>query len=370
MRKTIKQIFYKNKSSGDYLKKSYVLGLFYYKENIKIYSKEFRIIGLPFWKKKIKQGFEKYYLFGLVVFQKSSRKRLYNTILKEIQNKYEHIFINFNCSGETYLFLSYINPPPNSIFIATRKYHIDLCRMMHPNIECIYLPDIINLRSFDNVYKEEYKDKTFYNILPFKHFVRLEKNLKNGLDVHYCKEICKTMGVEYSANTKFPTVSENAKNSALDKAKRIGLNLNNFIFLCPESQSNEDPKEDFWKNIINDFYNKGYDVFLNVLEQNPKFGTAKTCFLTFEEVYYIASLSKKIIGLRSGFIEYLTSIKNVPITCYYTDFKDRCKLKPIDAETVLKGFSLKKLPNVEAKNITETICHKNNNKEKICCLKK
>lgn len=52
MGKTIKQILYKNKSSGDFLKKSYLSGLFYYKENLKTYSKEFRILGIPFWKKK------------------------------------------------------------------------------------------------------------------------------------------------------------------------------------------------------------------------------------------------------------------------------------------------------------------------------
>lgn len=353
MGKTIKQILYKNKSSGDFLKKSYLSGLFYYKENLKTYSKEFRILGIPFWKKKIKQGFEKYYLFAIVFFQKSSRKFLYNTILKEIPNKYEHIFINFNCSGETYLFLSYINPPPNSVFIATRKYHVDLCRMMHPGIECIYLPDVINLRSFDDIYKEEYKDKTFYNILPFNHFVKLEKDLRQGKDIHYCKAICETMELKYSTEANLPVISEEVKQSALNKANRIGLNLEKFVFLCPESQSNENPAKDYWINLTNEFYTQGYDIFINTMFLDPDYGVGKTCFLTFDEAYYIASLSKQIIGLRSGFIEVLTTIKNVPITCLYTDFKDRGKLKPIDAETVLKGFSLKYLPNVNINNITE-----------------
>lgn len=355
MRKIIKHIFYKNKSCGDYIKKSYLFGLFYYKENLKNFEREFRLLGLPLWKKKVKKGFEKYYLFGLVFFQKSSRKILYNTILKELRNKYEHIFIHFNCSGETYLFLSYINLPANSVFIATRKYHVDLCKMMHPNIECIYLPDVINLRSFDNVYKEKYGGKIFYNILPFNHFVELEKDLRKGKDVHYCEAICETMGIEYSKNARYPAISDNAKKSALNKANRIGLNLDNFIFICPESQSNENPADKFWIEIADDFYSKGFDVFLNILNLKPEYGVAKTCFLTFEEAYYIASLSKRVIGLRSGFIEYLTSIPNLPITCYYTDFKNRGKLKAINAKTVLRGFSLKKLPNVSFKLIKEEV---------------
>lgn len=349
------KILYKDKSTENTIKKSFLFGLIYFKKDKKTSKSEIRILGLPCLRKKFSKGRENFYFLGLIIFSLDSKRAMYKEIIKNIGNRYVNIYINFNCSGETYLYLSYLKPQNSSVFIATKKYHIDLCKMLHPNIDCIYLPNIIHLRGFDNAYKEDYMWYTFYNILPFNHFVRLEKNLRKGLDVHYCKEICKTMGVEYSPNAKFPTVSENAKNSALDKAKRIGLNLDNFVFLCPESQSNEDTDKDFWGNLVDDLYNKGYDVFLNALNQNPKYGTAKTCFLTFEEAYYIASLSKEIIGLRSGFIEYLTSIPDIPITCYYTDFKDRGLLKPLSAEQVLNGFTLKALPNTNIRHIKEVV---------------
>lgn len=351
----LKKYLYQNKSNKKYLKLYYICGLIYYKENKQNKNYEFRIFGFPFLKKKVKQGFEKFYLFGVAYFKKSSRKLLYKKVIEEISEKYKHIYINFNCSGETYLFLTYLYPPKDSVFIATKKYHEDLCKMLHPEIDCIYLPDVIHLRSVDNVYTEKYKGRTFYNIFPFMHFVKLEKNIRKDLDIHYCKEICKTMGIEYSIIAKLPLISEDVKSSALKKMHRIGLNLDKFVFLCPESQSNEDPADDFWINIIENYYNKGYDVFLNVINLQPKYGTAKTCFLTFEEAYYIASLSKEIIGLRSGFIEYLTSIQNVPITCYYSDFKDRGILPALDAKRVLKGFSLKYLPNVNIDLIQEEI---------------
>lgn len=347
------KLIYTKKSNDNYIKIKYFLGLIYYKESSKTFTKEIRFFGLPFFKRKFSKGREKFYFFGFMVFSVDSKRTMYKEIVRRIGKHYANVYINFNCSGETYLYLSYLNPKDSSVFIATQKYHIDLCKMMHPNVDCIYMPEIFQLRGFDDTYEENYKWWRFYNVLPFNHFVRLENNLRKGLDVHYCKEICKTMGIEYSTSAKLPTVSENAKNSALGKAQKIGLNLNNFIFLCPESQSNKDLNDGFWKNIVDDLYNKGYDVFLNVLNLHPKYGTAKTCFLTFEEAYYIASLSKEIIGLRSGFIEYLTSIKNIPITCYYTDFNDRGLLKSMDAETVLKGFSLKKLPNVDTKFIRE-----------------
>lgn len=354
MSKSFCKLLYKYITTTDFIKKSYFLGIVYYKKNLKDSSSEIRIFGLPFWKKKFRRGKERFYLLGLLYWRRSSKKKLYNTILEYVEPKYSNIYINFNCSGETYLFLSYIKPSKDSIFIATKKYHKDLCRMMHPEIDCIYLPDIVYLRSLDNnnIYKEEYKGKTFYNILPFNYFVRFEDNLRKGKEVHYCEEICKTIGIEYTKEAKKPIISEETKQNTLMKVKRIGLNLDNFVFLCPESQSNENPKDSFWIDLTDTLYSKGYDIFINTISLKPEYGTGKTCFLTFDEAYYLASLSKKIIGLRSGFIEMLTS-NNVPIICYYTDFKNRGLLKSINAERVLKGFSLKKLPNVKPDNIFE-----------------
>lgn len=167
------------------------------------------------------------------------------------------------------------------------------------------------------------------------------------------------MGIKYSTKAKLPNISEEIKISTINKVKRINLNLDNFIFIAPESQSNKDPKEDFWQDIIEKSYKEGVDVFLNIMQLNPKYGTAKTCYLTFEEGYYLASLSKKIIGLRSGFIEPLTSIQKIPVTCYYTDFEDRGLLKHISSEKVLKGFSLKELPNVNIELIKEFDLNRN-----------
>lgn len=76
--------------------------------------------------------------------------------------------------------------------------------MMHPEIECVYIPDILPLRGIDNIYKETYKGRTFYNILPFKHFIKLENDLRRGINLHYCEEICKTMGVNYSKKQECP----------------------------------------------------------------------------------------------------------------------------------------------------------------------
>ena len=96
---------YKNKVTNNYVKRYFLFGIFYYKKDIKTFEEEFRILGLPFWMKKVKKGFEYFYLFNVWYYRKNCKKLLYSTILKNIDNKYKHIYMNFNCSGETYLFL-------------------------------------------------------------------------------------------------------------------------------------------------------------------------------------------------------------------------------------------------------------------------
>lgn len=344
---------YNKKFENNAEKTSILFGIFKKKYYPKRYCMEFRVLGIILFRSKVNKGIKKYFLLGLPVWFTNTRFELYQRVLDTLPKKYDNIYVNYNCSGETYLSLAYLKPLKNSVFIATKKYHVDLCHMMHPEVDCFYIPELLPLRGIDNIYKENYKNVNFYNILPFQHFINLESSMRKNLPIHYCEAICNTIGIDINANATSPIISESIKHSALQKAKRISLNLDNFIFLCPESQSNISPSTTFWKKLVDELYAKNYDVFINMLELKDEYGIGKTCFLTFEEAYYLASLSKCIIGLRSGFIEPLTSIKNLPIFCLYTDFKDRGLLKSISSDVVMKSFSLKKLPNVLIKNIFE-----------------
>ena len=69
--------------------------------------------------------------------------------------------------------------------------------------------------------------------MPFNHFVKLEKDLRQGKDIHYCKAICETMELKYSTEANLPVISEEVKQSALNKANRIGLNLEKICISLP-----------------------------------------------------------------------------------------------------------------------------------------
>lgn len=91
--------------------------------------------------------------------------------------------------------------------------------------------------------------------------------------------------------------------SMLEKVSKTGLNLDKFVFIAPEAQSCKLYDEDFWCELINQFQAKGYDVFVNLVEDDVKLKSAidyKTCDLNFAEAFALARRSKKIVSLRSG----------------------------------------------------------------------
>ena len=92
-------------------------------------------------------------------------------------------------------------------------------------------------------------------------------------------------------------ISEETQNSALVKAKALGIKLDKFVFLMPFARSIEMLPKDFWEDIEANLRNKGYDIVYN----SKKFSVA--------EAYVLASKAKAIISLRSGFNDVLCEIK-------------------------------------------------------------
>ena len=96
---------------------------------------------------------------------------------------------------------------------------------------------------------------------------------------------------------------------------QMNLNRDRFIFLSPEATTISPIPNHLWQDFIDKVREKGYDVFLNTT-CSPQLEGCKSCFLDFEEAYELASYAKAIIGLRSGFLETLTTI-NTPFHVIY-----------------------------------------------------
>ena len=110
----------------------------------------------------------------------------------------------------------------------------------------------------------------------------------------------------------------------------------NFIFLSPEAKSVLPINENFWKKLKAQINKKGYEIIQN--EKN----------LTFEEAYYIASLSKGIITLRSGISELLSML---PIQQHIIYTKH--KFSKISVNKTKEVHSIVNYPFVDCKLIYE-----------------
>lgn len=139
-----------------------------------------------------------------------------------------------------------------------------------------------------------------------------------GSKEHFLEAFAKELNIDLSKidMTKEPIISNKAKKSALEKVEQINLDLNNFIFISPEASSIDELPKRFWENIVNSYRKKGFDVFNNITNWQNYVKNTKTCNLTIEEAYVIASHAKRIIGLRSGFLELFLTL-DVPMDVIY-----------------------------------------------------
>ena len=159
---------------------------------------------------------------------------------------------------------------------------------------------------------------------------------------------------ENEINFRNPVLSYENEASMLKKIENLKLNLDNFVFIAPEAQSCMLLDNSFWVSLIKSFKEKGYDVFVNLVDNSVDLTGAeyKSCFLTYSEVFALAQKSKKIISLRSGLTEFLVQT-NIPVDVLYTKFRNRHFYDDMSVEQVMSGFSIRKLYNVNPKLINE-----------------
>ena len=149
-------------------------------------------------------------------------------------------------------------------------------------------------------------------------------------------------------------VPESVKSIVNDKISLLNLNIEKFIFIAPEAQSCKLLSNKFWINLINNFQDLGYDVFVNLVDNNIDLTGAKykSCYLTYMEAFELACKAKKIVSLRSGFAEFLLQT-NVPADVLYTKFKNRHFYNDMSVEQVMSGFALNKLLHINSDALRE-----------------
>lgn len=325
-------------------------------------EKDIKVLGHSIIKRIEKDNYRRYYINGIEVKKLSLLKEFKKQYFKYFDKQYDDIYILRANSGETYLTLTYIldvlikrNGSKNPLLVATLPYHVDMIKMIYPQIPYIYTKKLrINLAG-DSFQIDNFR---FFLLFASPHFKQVEYDIKHNPlgEHHYFKSILKRVNITNSdISMRKITIPFEAEQSMLNKIAKTGLNIDNFVFLAPEAQSCKLYDEDFWCELINQFQARGYDVFINLVDNEVKLKEAvgyKTCYLTFAEAFALAKRSQRIVSLRSGFTEFLLQT-GVPIDVLYTKFRHRHFFDDMDIYHVMSGFGITKIPFVNKSKIRE-----------------
>ena len=300
---------------------------------------EIQILGIPvlsFGTKETSSGFEKY----INTFPKSKETQTLKHIIKQIPKEHDGIFLMRAGLGEAYLFcylyseLKEKYKLKNPCVVCHRPIYKDLISLFHPQLPFYHI-EIDKGSAFSAlIHKNNKYHKVFININPSPLW-QLQNLLKKYETQNYPKHYAEAI-LDFNDAKKFnytqPIITKQIKEQALEKVK--GLNLKKFVFIVPSANFVINLENSFWQNFFKKLQTLGYDIFQN------------TPNLTIAEAFYIASLSKAIIGLRCGFVEILSSL-TVPKHIIYTPCKH------INWTDIQEKLTLKKYPFVDEKTILE-----------------
>ena len=169
---------------------------------------------------------------------------LLKSILRITKEKYDDIYIVLNASGEAYFFFQAFdeivkkNGSKSPYIITTRHYHNKLAEMFIPDVKYSFMRECLDLSFCKNKIIKKFGHR-FFICLPVFHYINWEKEIKKNHNLHYYTSFLKEFGLK-AANIAPPPkalIPDKVRETMLEKVKKTGLNLENFIFVSPEADS-------------------------------------------------------------------------------------------------------------------------------------
>lgn len=253
---------------------------------------------------------------------KAKSKPFFEAVLASVDsNKWKSFKIIAFHLGEVVTFAMFYKYWWNGeMVIATKKYHLDIFKMLAPEVPIILCEEKIFFKE-----TSEYKKHIFSFVLINDELERWNLTTRNHYFDNWQNYLGKNLKTQ---NYATPVISEGTTLSAIKKLGKMGLPLENLIFVAPEAQSLSPLPETFWSSIIDTAQKKKYQIFINKSKGDN--------ILTIEEAYFVASHCKMIIALRSGLIDLLCMI-NKPLRIIYT-------IGPSDLPDIQPIYALKEFP--------------------------
>lgn len=315
-------------------------------------SKKLKFLNITIFK-RVKHGEKKkYYLFGVQILTKSALKRFYAKY-RHLLAPYDEIYlINANI-GEAYLLFKYFTDASNIdkiLFITTNQRHVQLIKLLCPRCHYIY-DETVNFDLFPAQFKVHGKKCTV--LFNHEYYINLERDMREEREnAHYFQRMREFLGKD-NVTPNTATIDEITYNQVKEKLKSIGVNVDKFALIIPEATSCSNIPEEILSKLNSTLKKQGFDIFYNSIPKDYQI-YEKTYKFSLEEILYCAKMAKLIIAARSGLAEFLLEA-HTKMYLLYSDFQNRAQDEVLSAQKVLKGFSVKELPNVNTDLIQEIV---------------
>ena len=276
---------------------------------------------------------------SLIFFPRPYQNQVFDQMLSHIDSKHDSVFILNAGFGEIYLISFFFEDMlrkynlKTPCFASYRDVSKELIGLFYPDIPFYVIKrsdKFSSIKQTNNTYKNK-----FIHINPCTAFEMInfwEDYLAGKENRHYVEAMTRFAGIQIKSKPSV-FIKEQIKKSALIKAEKQNLNIDKFVVLFPQANFFSALNEDFCKTIKMKLNKAGYDILIN----NENF--------SIQEIFYLTSFSKGIIGARCGLCEVFSTL-DIQKHIIYT----KCKRKIPD---ILKVFSLKKYPFVNKDTVFE-----------------
>lgn len=266
-----------------------------------------------------------------IVFIKDFVEKQVESLLRDVVQQaeqerpdFDDLYLLCASSGETHITVrvlqdvfSKVNNSKRPVIAGGEKYHQELSKLFLENVPFIYdfkLKQVIFARKYQYIINRH----NVYILFPYRFFFQDAR-----IHSHYFPWIVNQLGFNQIDKVKKNFCMETISKRALEKAdaliKKLKLKKESFICIFPEARSTGMMDSTFWEHLTNKLTQKGYDTFFNVFD-GIGYGNKKHAAPDLETLHALVSMSKGVIGVKSGVLEPFVYFPNLPLVAIYLPF--------------------------------------------------
>lgn len=277
----------------------------------------------------------------------SEARNCLNEIKNNCEKDIEIDICPYQGSGDVYLICSFLQQDKmkngiNHVLVVCSKALCRVASMLGILTVRRDFDEIINLAKW-----LPFLDATNSRVIDVNILTRVGSNLHgvNGLNYYYIlhRMMFRELDIFYQPSILQTPNEEIVKKYKLDSGKTI--------IISPYATTMQGISIEVWEDIAKRLQCEGYDVYTNVVQEEPIKGT-KPIFIPYESIIWCLNRCKAFIGIRSGLCDIVSTTKCKMLVFYKGRLRNKTDLYTL--------YSLKKM-GIRQSNILEINFNENDN---------